>query len=69
MLLWHLRLLVVVSAVIRGHLRREDTWCDAVDANFDAVFRDLGREHLVQVDCCALTGVVRKVVLRDPDVA
>lgn len=69
LLLRHLRLLGVVTALLGGHLTREDAWGDAVDADFDAVLRDFGREHLVDVDGGALAGVVREVVLRDADVA
>ena len=69
LLLRHLRLLVVIAALLGGHLAWEDTGSDTVDADLDAVLCDLGREHFVDVDCCALAGVVREVVLRDADVA
>lgn len=69
LLLGHLRLLVIVAALLSSHLAREDTWGDAVDADLDTVLCDLSCEHLVDVDCGALAGVVREVVLRDADVA
>lgn len=69
LLLWHLRLLVIVAALLCGHLTREDTRCNTVDADLDAILSNLGREHLVDVDLSALAGIVGKVVLRDADVS
>lgn len=68
-LFWHLRLLGFIATLLCGHLTGEDTRCDAVDANLDAVLRDFGCEHLVDVDCRTFAGIVGEVVLRDADVA
>lgn len=68
-LLGHLRLLIVVSAIARSHLRGEDTRRNTVDADLDTILRNLSREHLIEVDGGTLASVVREVVLRDPDVA
>jgi hypothetical protein len=69
LLLGHLRLLRRVAALLRGHLAGEHARSDAVHAHLDAVLGDLGREHLVDVDCRAFAGVVGEVVLRDAHVA
>jgi hypothetical protein len=69
LLLWHLRLLVVVPALLCSHLTGENARSDAVDADLDAVLRNLSRQHLVQVNRGTLAGVVREVILRDTNVA
>lgn len=65
LLLGHLRLLVVVSALLRSHLRRKHAWSNAVDSDLDIVLGNLRRQHPVEVNRRRLARVVRKVVLRD----
>lgn len=59
---WDVRLLLVV-AVVGGHLAGEDSRGDAVDADLQAVLGDLVGEHAGQVDGGGLGGVVGEVVL------
>ena len=68
MLLRHLTLLVIIPALLGGHLRREHTGCDGVNPNLDPVLRNLRREQLVEVYRSAFAGVVCKVALRNLDV-
>ena len=60
---WQLALHIIPTPPSR-HLTREHTWRDGVDADLDALVRDLRSQHFCQVDCRGLAGIIREVSLR-----
>ena len=54
----------IISTLLRRHLTRINPGRNRIDPDLDPLIRDLGREHLGQVDRRRFAGVVREMALR-----